>query len=123
MSCRLGEYFPKCIRLRKRGDYLDVQRCGRKVQSSAFIGLVLMRDTDRSRLGVTVTKRLGNAAVRNRIKRLVREAFRRGWLHLPDHTDVVVIAKKRAATLDSNLVFDDLAVLGRQVRKLMEQYS
>jgi ribonuclease P protein component len=45
-----------------------------------------------SRLGVTVSSRVGNAVVRNRVKRLVRDIFRNRRLSLPAIVDVVVIA-------------------------------
>ncbi len=54
---------------------------------------------DGSRLGVTVSSRVGNAVVRNRLKRFVREIFRQQRLSLPRPTDVVVIAKPGAQRL------------------------
>lgn len=54
---------------------------------------------DESRLGVTVSSRVGNAVVRNRLKRFVREIFRQQRLSLPRPTDVVVIAKPGAHRL------------------------
>ncbi|MCP4677353.1 MAG: ribonuclease P protein component [Deltaproteobacteria bacterium] len=123
MSNESGEHFPKHIRLRRRGEYLVVQRSGHKVQSRAFIGLVRVCHSGNTRLGITTTKRIGNAVTRNRTKRLVREAFRRGKMDLPDGIDLVVIAKKKAVDLDSNAIFDDLCALSRHVRELREQVS
>jgi ribonuclease P protein component len=52
-----------------------------------------------SRLGVTVTRKVGVAVARNRVKRLVREAFRLAPTLLPAGIDLVVIAKDGAPTL------------------------
>jgi ribonuclease P protein component len=48
----------------------------------------------RRRLGITVSRKVGDAVVRNRIKRLVREYFRVSKEHLPPSRDVLVIARK-----------------------------
>ncbi len=122
MESGRGEQFPKHSRLRKRAEYLDVQRGGHKVLSRAFVGLVLARDANHTRLGITTTKRIGKAAARNRTRRLVREAFRRGWLRLPAGIDLVIIAKKSAIELDSQSMFDDLSKLGRQVTRFVERH-
>ncbi len=44
-------------------------------------------------MGVTVSRKVGKAVVRNRVKRLCREAFRRNAAQLPDGLDVVLIAR------------------------------
>ena len=49
-----------------------------------------------TRLGVTVSRRVGNAVVRNRLKRLIREAFRLQQWDLPASLDIVVVAKPAA---------------------------
>jgi len=59
-------------------------------------------------LGITVSSKVGNALVRNRIKRVVREFFRRrrhDWL---PPSDIVVIARKGAGALGSNLMVQEL---------------
>jgi ribonuclease P protein component len=116
-----GERFPKSHRLRKRLEYLAIQQQGLRVQSYGFTGLLRIRESGATRLGITITKKIGNAVVRNRTKRLVREAFRRGWFHLPDRTDVIIVAKKTAVTLNSKAVFKDLSILGDRVTKRVEQ--
>lgn len=113
--------FPKSCRLRKRAEFLDVQGNGRRVESRSYIGLFVERGGDTSRLGITTAKRLGPAAVRNRARRLVREAFRRGRLSLPPGVDLVVIPKRGALSLDGYSAADDLARLGDRVREAVER--
>lgn len=52
-----------------------------------------------SRLGVTVSSRVGNAVIRNRIKRLLREIFRAHRAELVPPQDIVIIAKPGAQSL------------------------
>jgi ribonuclease P protein component len=67
-----------------------------------------------TRLGVTVTKKVGNAVVRNRIKRLVREVFRLQRARLPAGLDLVWVAKQQAATASfADVVADFEAVIRR----------
>jgi len=61
-----------------------------------------------NRLGVTVTTRVGNAVVRNRIKRLVRESFRRRKEAALHGRDIVVIAKRGAEELSLGEVTAEL---------------
>lgn len=51
------------------------------------------------RIGITVTKKTGNAVFRNRIKRLIREFFRRNKDVFPTGHDVVIMAKKNIPSL------------------------
>ena len=112
----VDQRFPKSSRLRKRAEYLTVQRKGESVHSRAFVGLFVPNELPRTRLGITTTRRLGGAVVRNRSRRLVREAFRRGVMEFPDGLDVVVIVKRLATVLDTRALLDDLALLAGRVR-------
>jgi ribonuclease P protein component len=88
----------KEMRLRRRADYVAVQKDGKKFHGRHVLVLAQRRtDSEHSgRLGITVTKKVGNAVVRNRIRRFVRE-----WLRLhewvPTGWDIVVVAKDSAA--------------------------
>jgi len=53
-----------------------------------------------TRLGVTVSKRVGKSVIRNRVKRLIREFFRLNKHLLPQGHDMVIIARPGAAQLD-----------------------
>ena len=91
------ESFPKSARIRQRTEYQRVQRSRRKVHTKHFI--LLMTPGDAQRLGVTVTKKIGNAVARNRVKRVAREVFRRRRDLFPARMDVVMIAKRGAPAL------------------------
>ena len=91
--------YPKAARLRRRPEFLAIQRDGHRRHTPHLV--VIRRSTpgSRSRLGVTVSKRIGNAVVRNRVKRLLREVFRIRHADIRPSLDVVVIAKPGAGTL------------------------
>ncbi len=99
------------MRLRHRSEFIRCREMGRKIHTSHFLVYALERSDGRCRLGVTASKRVGNAVVRNRVKRLVREYFRTHRQQLPRGYDLSVIAKHGAGTLDQNTVNRQLAIL------------
>jgi ribonuclease P protein component len=108
MSAKGKENFPKTARLRKRSEFLRLPRNGRKVHSANFVVISKANDLGETRLGVTVSGKVGNAVVRNRVKRLVREFFRRRRQEMLPGLDVLVIAKKSATHLSFSLVAGEL---------------
>jgi ribonuclease P protein component len=97
MTLRGTERLPKSARLLKRAEFLKLSRTGAKLQSASFIVISGTNHGPESRLGITVSGRVGNAVIRNRIKRQVREFFRRRRAGLRQGVDIVVIARKSAA--------------------------
>jgi ribonuclease P protein component len=97
---RLG--LSKALRLRKRWEFLAVQRQGKRRRGRYVVVIAARREEGPPRLGVTVSRKVGSAVVRNRIKRLIREAFRLQQHRLPSRLDLVVVARRmaREATLD-----------------------
>ncbi|MBS3809243.1 MAG: ribonuclease P protein component [Desulfobacterales bacterium] len=95
-------------KLLKRPEFLNLSRQGNSVHNRYFVIAYRLNRLDRSRLGVTVTKKIGNAVVRNRIKRIVREYFRLNRHRLAGNLDINVIAKKGAAHLSGREAFASL---------------
>jgi ribonuclease P protein component len=100
-----GFGFPKARRVRKRADYVRVQASQHRATTKHFVFL-FARGAEGApwRAGVVVTRKLGGAVERNRIKRLCRECFRteRDWF--PRGVDVVVIARAGAHLLSQSEV-------------------
>ncbi len=103
-----GEQFPKTARLRKRAQFIKLSRTGGKFQAAHFVVISEASDAMESRLGITVSGKVGNSVVRNRIKRLIREFFRRHRSVLPRSTDFLVIARPSAATLPGKVIAAEL---------------
>jgi len=103
-----GERLPKSARLTKRSEFLTLSQKGKRIHTSHFIVLSMVNDTGEDRLGITVTTRVGNAVVRNRIKRLVREFFRRRKKTTSQPQNMVIIAKRGAEKLSLSEVAGEL---------------
>lgn len=93
--------FTKADRILKRSEFIALSKSGRKVQDANFIAYILPAQYNQSRLGVTVTKKVGKAVERNRIKRLVREFFRFNRHCLSGKWDINIIAKRQSAGITS----------------------
>lgn len=117
MPVKGAEDFPKTARLRKRPEFLKVSRTGRKIHTANFLVISKANDKGETRLGITVSGKVGNSVVRNRIKRLVREFFRRRRHEWVPGVDILIIARKSAPGLSLNLIENEL------VRSLLSQRS
>jgi ribonuclease P protein component len=84
-------------RLRHPHEFQHVFRHGTKLVTSTFILHILPTSASCSRLGMAVSKRVGNAVVRNRVKRLIRELFRQHKAIFQPTCDVVFVARHYAA--------------------------
>lgn len=93
-----GENFPRRERLRRREDFLRCYREGRRRHGSLVVLHALPNALGHPRLGLTVGRKVGGSVVRNRVKRRIREIYRR-WSdrsRLPG-LDLVVHAKPAIA--------------------------
>jgi ribonuclease P protein component len=100
--------FSKADRILKRREFLNIGTNGRKLYSPSFIAIFDPNLLPRCRLGVTVTRRVGKATTRNRIKRLSREIFRLNRHFITGTWDINLIAKKEAACLTYHSACDEI---------------
>jgi len=104
--------FAKAERIRVRKEFLLASREARKrLETPSFIVLLRPNQRPYARLGITVTKKIGPAAQRNRIKRQLREFYRINKCHLPPGHDILIIARQGAAGLKHQQVWSELNLM------------
>jgi ribonuclease P protein component len=108
-----GYGLPTGARLHRRREFLRLYDLGSRASLRGFAVLALPNGLNRNRLGVSVTRKHGNAVERNRIRRLIKEAFRLENPELPVGFDFVCIPPRQtfAPSLDRlRNVLADLAL-------------
>ena len=119
-DARGPEALPKSKRLANRREFLRVYETGRKIHSRYAVLFVASNDLAHSRIGITTTKKIGKANVRNRLKRWTRETYRRqrAPLDLDERRlDIVVNVKATAAEAEFQDFRDDLSRALRRIAK------
>jgi len=123
-ATRLGRRAPRLgfgaeARLHRRDEFLRVQRAGMRYQTVHFVVYAMdSGEVKPVRLGTTVSRRIGGAVVRNRVKRRVRECFRKDLRTLlPAGTDLVVIARAGTGELTSPAIVRELTTATLNLRE------
>ena len=102
------------LRLRRRGDFLQLRRVGRTVQHPMLLVNYGENGQSHNRYGFITPKRLGSAVVRNRVRRRLREAVRACHPQLRQGYDIVFVARAALAQQPYSEVL-------RHVTNLLEQ--
>jgi ribonuclease P protein component len=117
-----GRSFPRELRLRDPRDFRRVTARGRRVSVdlfTSFLGVARSTTTVSvdapSRIGLTVSRKVGGAVARNRVKRQVREWFRHGGALLASGRELVVIARSEAGRSPRRRIRAELNQLGRRL--------
>ena len=108
--------FPKAVHIRSRLDFARVYEQGSRVSDAVLLVTAARNDEPHTRIGLSVSKRCGNAVHRNRWKRLIREAFRLSQAEMPTSIDLVV-QPRAGAEPDAMTVQRSLTSLMKRVAK------
>ena len=85
-----SQRYPGFCRLKARRQFRETYARGRRVGSASLTLFGLPNDVGHTRLGITATRKVGGAVVRNRAKRMIRECFRQNRSEFTPAMDIVV---------------------------------
>ena len=86
--------------LKKNEDFRNVYRNGVSRANRQLILYQIANGTERNRLGISVSKKVGNSVVRHRMARLIRESYRLNESDFSRGCDIVVVVRSSAVKLD-----------------------
>ena len=98
--------------LRKNWEFQAVYRNGKSKANRCFVMIIKKNDTSSNRVGISVSKKVGNSVIRHHVTRLIRESYRLQEDMFNSGLDIVVIARNTAKDISYNEVESALLHLG-----------
>ena len=98
--------------LKKNMDFQNVYRNGKSYANRFLVVYILENHTERNRLGISVSKKVGNSVIRHHLTRLIRESYRLHEDMFDSGLDIVVIARNTAKDISYHEVESALLHLG-----------
>ena len=108
--------FRKSDRVVRQSDFDRVHQSHLFAADKTLVVKAVKNDADVTRLGLSISRRVGNAVVRNRWKRAIRESFRLNRSRIPEGWDIVVRPRK-GAQLDSRKIANSLLTLSQRIAR------
>lgn len=93
------ERFPRRERLRTGSEFRAVYENGQKSLGREFVCYVVRHEGNGRKFGMAVSRKVGGAVTRNRVKRYLREIYRTCRKRLHDDVTIVIVARHKAASL------------------------
>ena len=99
--------------LKKNSYFQNIYKNGTSLANRYFVMYVLENNLEKNRLGISVSKKVGNSVVRHRVTRLVRESYRLREAMFNSGLDIVVVARKTAASVGYSQIEEALLHLAK----------
>ncbi|NLX62251.1 MAG: ribonuclease P protein component [Tissierellia bacterium] len=90
----------KRYRLRSNQDFKKVYRNGKYYWNRNLVLYLSKNDLGHTRVGITVTKKIGKSVVRNKVKRRIREIIRKNFHNIKEEYDIILVPKKNVVDID-----------------------
>lgn len=100
--------------LKKPSEFAKVYKRGKSYADRNIVVYYLPNNTDDLKIGFSISKKVGNAVVRNRVRRLIKEAFRNEFPLLKGY-DIVFVARVRSSQADYHEITKSLKFIFRRI--------
>jgi ribonuclease P protein component len=111
LAAELKKKMKKDYVLVNNGDYKRVYRRGKYAATAFLVVYCLDNNTETTRIGITTSKKVGNAVKRNRMRRLIKENIRELYYRLNKGFDIVIVARKSENDANKENIGKDLRYL------------
>lgn len=101
------------VSLKKSRDFLKVYRKGTSKANPVLVLYIMKNMEGFNRVGISVSRKVGNSVTRNRVKRLIKEAYRKRMGYIAPGYDMVFVSRVQAKDSDFQLIekwMDDLLI-------------
>lgn len=114
----------KAYRIARRSDFQLVYKYGKSTANRQFVLYTLKKqEVEHFRMGISVSKKVGNAVVRNRMRRVVKEIVRSLAPQIVPHYDMVIVVRKAALDMDFEQLRSSVIHVMRRASMLKRERS
>lgn len=102
--------------VKSKRDFNDIIKNSPFLKNQSYVIYIRKKEEERSHFGIAVSKKLGNAVVRNKLKRQVRAILDKEKINFPNHRDYIIMIKKSCVGLSFSKMKEDLGNLIKEIK-------